>query len=98
MRVLNSQEIEQVNGAGFIQDSLADFGDTVGSIIGDAGVSFAKMAANTFFPPLAAGIGLLDSLGLLSGDTIGRLIGYGSGAFIEGMASSFISSVKDKFH
>ncbi|WP_330983752.1 MULTISPECIES: hypothetical protein [Enterobacterales] len=98
MRILSSEEIEQVNGAGFIQDSLADAGEKVGSLIGDTGISVVKTVANALFPPLAAGIGLLDSFGLLSGGTIGRLVGYGSGAFIEGMTSSFIASFKGQFH
>ncbi|WP_159564760.1 hypothetical protein [Budvicia diplopodorum] len=97
IRVLNSTEIEQVNGAGFVQDSLADIGEKVGTIFGDVGVSVAKGLANAVFPALGTGISMLESFGLLSGSTIGRMIGFGSGAFIEGAASGFLSGFKSKF-
>lgn len=97
MRELSVVEIEQVSGAGFIQDSMASVGGFLGKTFGDTGITVVKSIANKFSPVLGAGLDLLASTGIVNGENAGHLAGYTAGAFVEGAISSIGSSFKSKF-
>ncbi|GKX55422.1 hypothetical protein SOASR030_15340 [Leminorella grimontii] len=97
MRELSSAEIEQVNGAGFVQDAFASVGEVAGSVFGGVGLSVVQGIANKFSPALGEGIKLLSSAGSASGSTVGRLAGYALGGFVEGTFSGLFSGFKNQF-
>ncbi|AKJ42464.1 hypothetical protein [Pragia fontium] len=98
MRELNLVEIEQVSGAGFIQDSFASVGGVLGKALGDTGIKLVQSAADRFSPALGAGIKLIASSGIgLSGETVGHLAGFTLGGFVEGVFSGIESGFKGKF-
>ncbi|MBK5142596.1 hypothetical protein I2494_02460 [Budviciaceae bacterium BWR-B9] len=98
MRELSIVEVEQVSGAGFIQDSMASVGGFLGKTFGDTGITVVKGIAGKFSPALGAGLDLLTSTGIVNGENVGHLAGYTAGAFVEGTFSSIGTSFKNKFN
>lgn len=97
MRELNTIEIEQVNGAGFVQDSFASIGEVAGNMFGSTGLSLVQNIASKFSPALGDGIKLLTDTGIASGATIGRLAGYAVGGFVEEAFNGLVSGFKKQF-
>lgn len=98
MRELNIDEIESVNGAGLIQDSMATAGGFIGKVFGNTGINVVQKVANRYSPTLSAGLDLLVTSGIgRSGETVGHLAGYALGGVIEGALSGFNSSFKKQF-